>query len=110
MAAKKQTSNTVPMNVERIRVPLFPLGQCHGTYGAKAVLDDSNINPYDLLSWHETGDWGTLCEDDWDANVHAVQHGLRVFSSYRVGPDQTKVWVITEADRSATMILLPEEY
>lgn len=48
-------------------------------------------------------------EEDIQANEHAVRHGGRVFSSYRVGEDE-KVWVITEADRSATTLLLPMEY
>lgn len=110
MAAKKQTNNTAPMYVIRPSVPLFPLGQCIGTCGAKDILEEFDVNPYDLLSRHQTGDWGTLCDDDWQANVDAVERGLRVFSSYRVGPEEMKVWIITEADRSATTILLPEEY
>lgn len=110
MAEISQSSCQVEMFAIRPSVPLFPLGQCIGTRGAKEALDELDVNPYDLLSRHQTGDWGTLCDDDWEANITAVQRGLRVFSSYRVGPDQIKVWVITEADRSATTILLPEEY
>ncbi len=104
------TRNTVPMKVARISIPLFQLGQCIGTCGAKDVLDESDVSPYELLCRHQAGDWGILEPEDWEANIKAVEHGLRVFSSYRVGADQTKVWVITEADRSATTILLPEEY
>lgn len=110
MAETNQSSSQVEMFVIRCSVPLFPLGQCHGTYGAKEVLDEFDVNPNDLLIRHQSGDWGTICDDDWQANVVAVERGLRVFSSYIVGAAQTKVWVITEADRSVTTILLPEEY
>ncbi len=104
------TSNTVPMNVAHIRIPLFPLGRCVCTWGAEDVLDESDVCPDELLCRHQAGDWGILEPEDWEANIKAVERGLRVFSSYRVGADQTKVWVITEADRSATTILLPDEY
>jgi len=65
-----------------------------------------------LLARHAFGDWGELCEEDRVANEGAVASGGRVFSSYEVGIglNATKVWVITEADRSSTCCLLPEEY
>jgi hypothetical protein len=58
---------------------------------------------------HATGDWGEMCDDDKQSNEAAIGHGTRLLSAYRLC-DQTKVWIITEADRSATTILLPEEY
>ena len=61
-----------------------------------------------LIDRHAAGDWGDLDAEDVAANVHAVQHDLRVFSSYEVGDG--KVWCITEADRSSTCLLLPSEY
>lgn len=110
MAETMNTSNTVPMTVARISIPLFQLGRCVCTWGAEDVLDESDVSPFELLCRHQAGDWGILEPEDWEANITAVKRGLRVFSSYRVGADQTKVWVITEADRSATTILLPEDY
>jgi len=62
-----------------------------------------------LLVRHTAGDWGELGVEDLAANDHAVVLGERVLSAYRL-PDRTKVWVITEADRSSTTILLPGEY
>jgi hypothetical protein len=55
-----------------------------------------------------SGDWAEMDADDQQANQDAITHGDRVFSAYNI--DKTKFWVITEADRSATTILLPSEY
>lgn len=60
------------------------------------------------FSRHATRDWGDLCEEDKAYNDYAVENGERVFSSYENG--DTKIWIITEWDRSYTTILLPEEY
>ena len=57
---------------------------------------------------HAAGDWGRLCDDDRLANELALQGGARILSAYEV--DGARVWVITEADRSATTALLPSEY
>jgi hypothetical protein len=89
-------------------VALFRLGSVVATPGALQFCDQHKINPLLLLRRHIAGDWGDLRADDVAANVHAIQHGLRVFSSYKFGDD--KIWVITEADRSSTCILLPNEY
>jgi hypothetical protein len=67
-----------------------------------------NINPIDLLDRHVAGDWGNLGAEDTAANVQAMQHDLRVFSSYSFPAG--RVWVITEADRSSTCVLLPSDY
>ena len=70
------------------------------------------LNRYDVLEAfvrHVDGDWGDLCEEDRQANEEALVLGLRLFSSYH-DRDHTKFWIITEADRSATTILLPNEY
>ncbi|MBE0469970.1 MAG: hypothetical protein IBX55_10750 [Methyloprofundus sp.] len=88
--------------------PLFALGQTLTTPGALVVMHGIDISPISLLSRHQCGDWGELNEADTQANEIAIKHGLRLFSSYVF--DTVKLWVITEADRSATTILLPEEY
>lgn len=87
---------------------LLKFGSLVATPGAMRFCEKHNINPLLLLSRHIAGDFGDLCAEDVAANVHAIQHDLRVFSSYKFG--QAKVWVITEADRSSSCILLPEEY
>lgn len=87
---------------------LFKLGDVVATPGALQLCEANKINPLLLLGRHSSGDWGNLDAADVAANVHAVQHDLRILSSYAVG--SAKVWVITEADRSSTCLLLPDEY
>jgi hypothetical protein len=88
---------------------LFPLGRLLITPGAQeALLSCDNKSPLDLLYRHQRGDFGDLCEEDWDANERALKEGSRIFSSYKIY--ENVFWVITEADRSATTIMLPEEY
>jgi hypothetical protein len=60
------------------------------------------------LARHATGDWGDLDEQDREENELSLKHGWRIVSSYIVG--EKTVWIITEADRSVTTILLPDEY
>lgn len=87
---------------------LFQLGSVVATPAALHFCEAQGISPLLLLGRHIAGDWGDLDGRDAAANVHAVQHDLRVFSSY--GVDEGKVWIITEADRSSTCLLLPDEY
>jgi hypothetical protein len=72
------------------------------------LLVEAWANPFDYLARHATGDWGELCAFDRRQNQIALRDGLRVLSSYEVPAG--RVWIITEADRSVTTILLPEEY
>lgn len=87
---------------------MFPLGRTVATPAALAALEAAGTTPAALLARHHGGDWGELCPDDVEQNRRALADGSRLLSSYRVG--EQKVWVITEADRSATTILLPEDY
>ncbi len=88
--------------------PLFALGQTLVTPGAVAAMRQAGVSPLSLLSRHQRGDWGDLCKEDKQTNERALTTGERIFSSYRL--ESVRFWVITEADRSATTILLPEEY
>ena len=88
--------------------PLFALGKTVATPNAIATLSAAHIGTDQLLERHIMGDYGDLCEEDRKQNRVAIKHGFRVMSSYQVD-DQT-VWVITEADRSSTTILLPGDY
>ncbi len=90
-----------------MRVPL-PLGRVLATPGALKLLMEAGGHPFELLARHATGDWGELCAFDRRQNEIALREGYRIFSSYET-PAGT-VWLITEADRSVTTILLPEEY
>ena len=90
--------------------PLFSLGQVVATPGALDALARANQQPHDFLNRHATGDWGSeLSEEDKDENKYSLQHGFRILSSYRTTAGE-KLWVITEADRSVTSLILPEEY
>ena len=89
--------------------PLFPPGQVVATPGALKRLEEAGQDPFELLSRHVTGDWGELDEADRQENELSVKEGFRILSAYTLSSG-VKVWVITEADRSATTILLPSEY
>jgi hypothetical protein len=87
----------------------FPLGQIVATPGALAALGTYPQEAYTFLLRHQAGDWGEVDQADARENELSVDLGYRILSAYttRTG---TKVWVITEADRSTTTLLLPEEY
>ena len=87
----------------------FPMGQLLSTPGALTALEEAGQNALELLSRHVRGDWGTVCREDARANDQALIHGERLLSAY-VLKTNVKIWIITESDRSATTILLPDEY
>lgn len=87
----------------------FPLGQIVATPGALRLLEEMHVSPELLLNRHQSGDWGTIPAEDRTENEISVKQGFRVMSSYPIGVDE-RVWIITEADRSVTTILKPEEY
>jgi len=88
---------------------LFNPGQIVATPGARDLVDRLGLNPYDYLARHLTGDWGDMCDEDKAANDRAIGEGERIFSAYQV-TEEDRLWVISEADRSSTCFLLPEEY
>lgn len=92
--------------------PTFSLGQIVATPGAFEALLRAGINPLTLLARHAAGDWGTVSPGDARENDLAVREGFRVFSAYPLAPPEPEpvVWIITEADRSVTTLLLPEDY
>lgn len=83
------------------------LGSLFMTPGVQTSVPHSDI--ISALCRHRDGDWGDVDAQDKRANDQALKHGSRLLSSYR-SIDGVKFWVITEADRSSTMVLLPEEY
>ena len=89
--------------------PLFSLGSLVATHGALEVLAQSNQTPSDFLARHVRGDWGDVCAEDKQLNDEALREGSRIVSAYKTATG-ARIWVITEADRSATAILLPDEY
>jgi hypothetical protein len=88
---------------------LFLLGDLVATPGALDALERNGIVPMRLVSRHMRGDWGDVPPDDAAANTDALRIGARLLSNYPL-PDGARIWIITEADRSATTLLLPEEY
>ncbi len=87
---------------------LFRLGRLVATPKAIALLANACEDPAALLNRHQAGDWGEVPAEDARENDLSVREGFRIVSSYRVGAGQ--IWLITEADRSSTCILLPEDY
>ncbi len=86
----------------------LPLGRVVATPGALKLLSEAGEDPFDYLTRHASGDWGELCTFDRRQNEIALREGLRIFSSYKTTGG--RCWIITEADRSVTTILVPEEY
>jgi hypothetical protein len=87
---------------------LFNLGKCLATPYAKEELERLNYSPLNLLRKHMSGDWSEMDKDDQQSNREAITQGSRIFSAYTI--QDVKFWVITEADRRSTTILLPSEY
>ena len=101
----------------------FPLGQIVATPGALELLQETGFSAAALINRHAHGSWGDLCEEDRAANEFAVSGRLRILSCYRLvdaerlaaTPREMRsslptLWIITEADRSVTTLLLPADY
>jgi len=87
----------------------FALGQTYVTPGAEEALMIAGQTGIEFLRRHVSGDFGEVSDDDMSENELSLQEGFRLLSAYRTAKGQ-KLWIITEADRSATTILLPDEY
>jgi hypothetical protein len=87
----------------------FSLGQTAATPGVLEAFARTGEEPLPFLAQHATGAWGELDDNDKAENEFSVEHGFRILSAYWLA-DDTRIWIITEADRSVTTILLPEEY
>lgn len=100
---------------DRCPTPRFAPGRLLATPGALDALQAASTPPIALLRRHLAADWGDVDDEDWQANDDAIagegkpERQTRVLSAYNL-PTGARIWVITEADRSATTILLPEEY
>jgi hypothetical protein len=110
MKSNKRPYATTENEVRRHeRRPRFALGQVLATPGALTALLVYSQHPLDLLQRYVTGDWGDLDDEDKAANAEALEQGLRLVSAYTL-EDGTRLWIITEHDRSVTTLLLPSEY
>lgn len=101
-------SNTLDI-AHAIQNQKFSPGEIIVTPGALAAMNKYGYRPLLLLARHLSGDWGAVPTEDAKLNDQALQAGGRLLSSYALGGD-TRVWLITEHDRSATTFLLPSEY
>lgn len=88
---------------------LFKMGHVVATPGAIEVLANAQTSPWELLSRHVRGDFGEVDAQDWQANLDAINDDARILSAYTLKTGE-RLWVITEADRSSTCILRPDEY
>lgn len=95
--------------METNKKPLFELGVEVSTPEAMKELRKARVSNDELLKRHVRGDWGDLSQADREENELAIKKGYRILSAYTL-PTGQKIWVITEADRSATTILKPDEY
>lgn len=89
--------------------PKFSLGQIVATPGALRAFEESGEDLFEFLFRHASGDWGELDEEDKRENELSLVHGFRLLSAYKLRSGE-KIWIITEADRSVTTLLLPDEY
>ena len=90
---------------------IFNLGHIYWTAGInEAIAEDGNFAQFVLkaISRHAKGDWGDIDLENWQENEFSLERNLRLFSVYQNG--KHRIWIITEADRSATTVLFPEEY
>jgi hypothetical protein len=95
------------MNTPSIPVAVVRLGRIVATPNALEHLSQEDI--LTGIQRHQAGDWGDLSEDDKRENQLSLEKGFRLLSAYHA-KNGTKFWIITEADRSATTVLLPEDY
>jgi hypothetical protein len=108
-------SNDASKEPFRVPVRLFELGRVLATPGAMAATTQEHR--LECLGRHISGDWGVVCAEDGKANFEALFEGRRILSAYPIDParpskgfGENTLWIITEADRSATTFLLPSEY
>ena len=92
-----------------MKLARFPLGRIVATPGALAELENAGDSPGPFIKRHVTGDWGEVDEHDQLENEFSLAQGFRLLSAFTLS-NGTKLWIITEADRSATTLLLPSEY
>ena len=90
-------------------IAMFPLGRIVATPGALQALERANQSAAFFPARHAGGDWDELDQKDVRENEYSVAHSFRLLSNYTTGAGE-KLWVITEADRSSTTLLLPDEY
>jgi len=89
--------------------PLFQVGRTLATPGAIKALEEADEAAWQFFQRHSNGDWGDVCKEDAASNDQALKNGGRLLSVYHTSRNQ-RLWLITEADRSASTLLLSDEY
>ena len=92
-----------------VKTPLFPLGKVVATPGAIEAMAEAKTSAWELLSRHCAADFGEVDSEDWRANLDAINRGDRILSAFTLRTGE-RLWVITEADRSSSCLLTPDEY
>ena len=111
MSDETNSKKTQKNRIGNVGAQRVPLGQVVATPGALAALEAAGTTPLPFLSRHARGDWGeALCAQDTLANDQALRDGERLLSAYFLPLTGEKLWIITEWDRSATTLLLPDDY
>jgi hypothetical protein len=87
----------------------FSSGQLCATPTVLAAFEETGESPFTFIQRHAAGDWGDVCPEDAVENALSLQRGFRLLSSYKL-KSGTRFWILTEADRSATTVLLPQDY
>ena len=95
------------MSAQNPCIAKFRLGHIVATANALAVLSQDDILA--AIQRHQAGDWGDVPEEDRQENELSLQQGSRLLSAYS-SAQGVKFWIITEADRDSTTVLLPEDY
>ena len=107
---RRKTLRSKTYQKENHHASTVSVGFCRGHARRLEALAASGQHAAQFLTRHVSGDWGeVLCEEDRQLNDEALLDGSRLFSAYRTSSGE-KIWIITEADRSSTCLLLPEEY
>jgi hypothetical protein len=88
---------------------LFKIGRLVASPGAIECLAKAKTSAWELVSRHVSGDFGDVDANDRQANLHAIKDGDRILSAYKLTTGE-RLWVITEADRSSSCVLRPDEY
>jgi hypothetical protein len=96
------------MEIVEIKSGKFESGQIVITPGIVGMIQRAELDVVPYLARHLAGDWGDMDDEDKATNDESMETGLRVMSAYEI--EAGKIWIITEADRSCTTVLLPEEY
>lgn len=92
-----------------VKKPLFSLGRIVATPGRIEALEKAGENAWTYLMRHCQGDYGDVDQEDWQANDEAVKDGGRILSAYTLKSGE-RIWIITEADRSSSCVMRPDDY